>query len=106
MDRLASDAHFAAMRAEIASSSTTCLAAAATRMPYAPGSTCIIASRPAPNGRSCSSTELMPTLRSRTLPLEVRPLSVPDGVDFLESIAEREGISYDRDALLLLACVK
>lgn len=50
--------------------------------------------------------ELKPTLRSRTLPLEVRPLSVPDGVDFLESIAEREGISYDRDALLLLACVK
>lgn len=50
--------------------------------------------------------ELKPTLRSRTLPLEVRPLTVPDGVDFLESIAEREGISYDRDALLLLACVK
>lgn len=50
--------------------------------------------------------ELKPTLRSRTLPLEVRPLSVPDGVDFLESIAAREGISYDRDALLLLACVK
>lgn len=50
--------------------------------------------------------ELKPTLRSRTLPLEVRPLSVPDGVDFLKSIAERQGISYDRDALLLLACVK
>lgn len=50
--------------------------------------------------------ELKPTLRSRTLPLEVRPLGVPDGVDFLKSIAEREGISYDRDALLLLACVK
>lgn len=50
--------------------------------------------------------ELKPTLRSRTLPLEVRPLNVPDGVDFLVSIAKREGISYDRDALLLLACVK
>ncbi|GAA0022032.1 AAA family ATPase [Bradyrhizobium diazoefficiens] len=50
--------------------------------------------------------ELKPTLKSRTLPLEVRPLSAPDAVDFLETIARREGIFYDRDALLLLACVK
>ncbi|WP_426421782.1 AAA family ATPase [Bradyrhizobium genosp. A] len=50
--------------------------------------------------------ELKPTLKSRTLPLEVRPLSAPDAVDFLESIAKLEGISYDRDALLLLGCVK
>ena len=49
---------------------------------------------------------LKPTLKSRLMPLEVRPLGVPDAVEFLESIAKREGILYDREGLILLASVK
>lgn len=45
-------------------------------------------------------------LRSRTLPLEVRPLSMPVAVDFLESIAVTESIFTERDALHLLASIK
>jgi DNA polymerase-3 subunit gamma/tau len=49
---------------------------------------------------------LKPTLKSRLMPLEVRPLGVPDAVEFMESIAQREGILYDREGLILLASVK
>lgn len=49
---------------------------------------------------------LKAALRSRTLPLEVRPLSVPDAVALMESIAKKEKFVYDRDALVLLAWVK
>ena len=48
---------------------------------------------------------LKPALKSRTLRLEVRPLSEPDAVDFMGHIARLEGITYDRDALFLLACM-
>ena len=50
--------------------------------------------------------QLTAALRSRLLDIEVRPLDVADAVDFLESIARREGISYDREGLILLASVK
>lgn len=50
--------------------------------------------------------KLKATLKSRTLPLEVRPLSVPDAVALMESIANKEGYTYERDALVLLAWVK
>jgi DNA polymerase III subunit gamma/tau len=49
---------------------------------------------------------LKPTLKSRLMPLEVRPLGVSDAVEFMESIAQREGILYDREGLILLASVK
>jgi DNA polymerase-3 subunit gamma/tau len=49
---------------------------------------------------------LKQTLKSRLMPLEVRPLGVADAVEFLESIAKREGILYDREGLILLASVK
>jgi hypothetical protein len=50
--------------------------------------------------------KLKSALKSRTLPLEVRPLSVPDAVALMESIAKKEKYVYDRDALVLLAWVK
>lgn len=50
--------------------------------------------------------KLKSTLKSRTLPLEVRPLSVPDAVALMESIAKKEKYIYDRNALVLLAWVK
>jgi hypothetical protein len=50
--------------------------------------------------------QLTSALRSRLLEIEVRPLDVADAVEFLESIARREGIAYDREGLILLASVK
>ncbi|EAQ37528.1 DNA polymerase III gamma and tau subunits [Nitrobacter sp. Nb-311A] len=50
--------------------------------------------------------QLTAALRSRLLEIEVRPLDVADAVEFLESIARREGIAYDREGLILLASVK
>ncbi|KRR26209.1 hypothetical protein CQ14_21270 [Bradyrhizobium lablabi] len=50
--------------------------------------------------------KLKSTLKSRTLPLEVRPLSVPDAVALMESIAKKEKYIYDLNALVLLAWVK
>ena len=50
--------------------------------------------------------KLKSTLKSRTLPLEVRPLSVPDAVALMESVAKKEKYICDRDALVLLAWVK
>ncbi|MCW5701780.1 MAG: AAA family ATPase [Bradyrhizobium sp.] len=49
---------------------------------------------------------LKAALKSRTLPLEVRPLSVPDAVALMETVAKKEKFAYDRDALVLLAWVK
>ena len=50
--------------------------------------------------------KLMPQLKSRLTPLYVRALSAPEAIAFLEDIATRECIAYDRKALALLAAVK
>jgi DNA polymerase-3 subunit gamma/tau len=50
--------------------------------------------------------QLTAALRSRLLDIEVRSLDVTEAVDFLESVARQEGLTYDREGLILLASVK
>ena len=42
-------------------------------------------------------------LRSRLFPIEIRPLGLDQGITFLRNIANKEGIRYDDEALVLLA---
>ena len=48
---------------------------------------------------------LRPALRSRTIQLEVRPLSAAESIRRLQEVAAREGITYENEALALLAGV-
>jgi DNA polymerase-3 subunit gamma/tau len=50
--------------------------------------------------------KLKQTLKSRPMTLQVRALSASEAIEFLEEIANRECIAYDRKALALLAAVK
>jgi DNA polymerase III subunit gamma/tau len=49
---------------------------------------------------------LLPTLRSRLNPLEIRALSPVQAIRFLQDVARRKGYEYDDAALRLLAGVK
>ena len=42
-------------------------------------------------------------LRSRLFEIEIRPLGLDKGITFLRNIANKEGIRYDDEALVLLA---
>ena len=44
-------------------------------------------------------------LRSRLLPMEIRPLGLDRGITFLRDIANKEGIQYEDEALVLLVGV-
>ena len=50
--------------------------------------------------------KLQPALRSRLNPVSVRSLNPSHSLKFLEHIAAKEGISFDREALVLLAGIK
>lgn len=47
--------------------------------------------------------KLRPALRSRTIQLEVRPLSAAESIQLLREVADRERIEYEDEALALLA---